>query len=181
MNDIISMGAGAFKDKLGGDGADSSAITDALSGLFSNEEGGFDLGNIVSSVTSGGEGGIGSIVSSWLGDGENAGVDGSQLTELLGSDKISAFAEKLGIDTDTALSGLTDAVPNIVDKASEGGSLMGSLLGAVTGGLGDVGGSLGDIASSVADSAGDLAGGATDGAKSGAGGIMGIIGKLFGK
>ena len=174
MNDIISMGTSAFQDKLGGEGADSSAITDALSGLFSNEEGGFDLGSMISSVTSGEEGGIGSIVSSWLGDGENAGVDGSQLTELLGSDKISAFAEKLGIDTDTALSGLTDAVPSIVDKASEGGSLMGSLLGAVTGGLGDVGGSLGDIASSVADTAGD-------GAKSGAGGIMGIIGKLFGK
>ena len=177
LNDIISMGAGALKDKIGGD-ADSSVITDALSGLFSNEEGGFDLGNIISSVTSGEEGGIGSIVSSWLGDGENAGVDASQITELLGSDKISAFAEKLGIDTDTALSGLTDAVPNIVDKASEGGSLMGSLLGAVTGGLGD---SLGDIASSVTDMAGDVAGGATDGAKSGAGGIMGIIGKLFGK
>ena len=174
MNDIISLGTKAFQDKIGGDeGADSSVVTEALSGLFSNEEGGFDLGNIVSSVT-GGEGGIGSVVSSWLGDGENAAIDGSQITELLGSDKIAAFADKLGIDTDTALSGLTDAVPNIVDKASEGGSLMGSLLGAVTGGLGDVTGNLGDIAGNLADTA-------TDTAKGGAGGIMGIIGKLFGK
>ena len=125
INDIISLGTKAFQEKIGGaDGADSSVVTEALSGLFSNEEGGFDLGNIVSSVAGGGEGGIGSVVSSWLGDGENASVDGSQLTELLGSDKIAAFADKLGIDTDTALSGLTDAVPNIVDKASEGGSLM---------------------------------------------------------
>ena len=171
MNDIISLGTKAFQDKMGGaDGADSSVVTEALSGLFSNEEGGFDLGNIISSVTSG-EGGIGSVVSSWLGDGDNDSVDGSQLTELLGSDKIAAFAEKLGIDTDTALSGLTDAVPNIVDKASEGGSLMSSLLGAVTDSLGDVSGSVGDIAGNLADSA-------TENAK---GGIMGIIGKLFGK
>lgn len=173
MNDIISLGTKAFQDKMGGEGADSSVVTDALSGLFSNEEGGFDMGNIISSVTSG-ESGIGSVVSSWLGDGENDAVDGSQLTELLGSDKIAAFAEKLGIDTDTALSGLTDAVPNIVDKASEGGSLVSSLLGAVTG-------SLGDVAGNVTDMAGDLASSATDTAKGGAGGIMGIIGKLFGK
>ena len=170
MNDIISLGTKAFQDKMGGaDGADSSVVTEALSGLFSNEEGGFDMGNIISSVTSGD--GIGSVVSSWLGDGDNDAVDGSQLTELLGSDKIAAFADKLGIDTDTALSGLSDAVPNIVDKASEGGSLMGSLLGSVTDSLGDVTGSVGDIAE-------NLAGSATENAK---GGIMGIIGKLFGK
>ncbi len=153
MTDIVKMGTQLFQDKLG-DGAsnlDQDTITDALSGLMSNEEGGFDLGNIISSVTSGEGGGVGSIVSSWLGDGDNEAVDGSQLTDLFGSDKISAFAEKLGIDTDTALSGLSDAVPNIVDKSSEGGNLVGSLLG------------------SVMDSS------------SGSGGIMGMIGKLFGK
>ncbi len=153
MTDIVKMGSELFKDKLG-DGAsnlDKDTITDALGGLMSNEDGGFDLGNIISSVTSGEGGGVGSIVSSWLGDGDNEAVDGSQLTDLFGSDKISAFAEKLGIDTDTALSGLSDAVPNIVDKSSEGGNLIGSLLG------------------SVMDSS------------SSSGGIMGMVGKLFGK
>jgi uncharacterized protein YidB (DUF937 family) len=153
MTDIVKMGTQLFQDKLG-DGAsnlDQDTITDALSGLMSNEDGGFDLGNIISSVTSGEGGGVGSIVSSWLGDGDNDAVDATQLTDLFGSDKISAFAEKLGIDTDTALSGLSDAVPNIVDKSSEGGNLIGSLLG------------------SVMDSS------------SGSGGIMGMIGKLFGK
>lgn len=156
MNDIINMGTEMFKDKLGDQAAnlDSSSITDALSGLV-GEEGGLDLGSIISNFTSGEEGGISSIVSSWLGDGENASIDGSQLTELLGNENISAFAEKLGIDTDTALSGLTDAIPNIVDKSSEGGSLVTSLLG--------------NVMDSVSESTG------------GAGGIMGMIGKLFGK
>lgn len=153
MSDIVKMGSELFKDKLGEEASnlDQNTITDALSGLMSNKEGGFDLGNIISSVTSGEGGGVGSIVSSWLGDGENEVVDGSQLTDLFGSDKISAFAEKLGIDTDTALSGLSDAVPNIVDKSSEGGDLIGSLLG------------------SIKDSS------------SSSGGIMGMIGKLFNK
>jgi uncharacterized protein YidB (DUF937 family) len=134
MTDIVKMGTEMFQEKLGDQAAnlDSDTITDALSGLISNEEGGFDLSNIISSVTSG-EGGLGSIVSSWLGNGENEAVDGSQLTDLFGNDQISAFAEKLGIDSDTALSGLSDAIPNIVDKSSEGGSLVDSLLDSVGG------------------------------------------------
>jgi len=90
-------------------------------------------------------------MSSWLGDGENEAIDAGGLTSLFGEDKISEFADKLGVDTDTALSGLSDVIPNMIDKSSEGGNIMGSLLG------------------NVMESAG------------GAGGIMGMIGKLFGK
>ncbi len=134
MTDIVKMGTEMFQEKLGDSASslDSNTITDALGGLMSNEDGGFDLSNIISSVTSG-EDGIGSIVSSWLGDGDNDTVDGSQLTDLFGSDKISAFAEKLGIDTDTALNGLSDAIPNIVDKSSEGGNMISSLFDSVGG------------------------------------------------
>ncbi|MCH9813969.1 MAG: YidB family protein [Epsilonproteobacteria bacterium] len=153
MTDIVKMGTQLFQDKLGdqAENLDNDSVTDALSGLLSNEEGGLDLGNIISSVTNS-EGGLGSIVSSWLGDGENAAIDPSQLTELLGSDQISSFAEKLGVDSDTALSGLSEAIPNIIDKSSEGGSLVGSLLGSVM-----------------------------DSTEGSAGGIMGLIGKIFGK
>ncbi len=140
MTDIVKMGTEMFQEKIGDSASnlDSDTITDALSGLMTNEDGGFDLSNIISSVTSS-EGGIGSIVSSWLGDGDNEAVDGSQLTDLFGSDKISAFAEKLGIDTDTALSGLSDAIPNIVDKSSEGGNMIGSLFDSMGGADGVMG------------------------------------------
>jgi uncharacterized protein YidB (DUF937 family) len=129
LNDIISMGTKMFQDKVGEDGVDSNALQDALSGLLSNEEGGFDLSNIMSSLTGGSDdgegGGLASIVSSWIGGGDNESIDGDMLSNLLGSDKISEFADKLGIDTDTALSGLTDVIPNVVDKATpEGDSLL---------------------------------------------------------
>ena len=120
LGDIVQLGTQMFKEKVGD--VDDGSVMDALSGLLSNEEGGLDLSNILSSLTNGD---LGSIVSSWIGSGENASIDASQLTELLGSDKVSAFAEKLGIDPDTALSGLTDALPNMVDKATpEGESLL---------------------------------------------------------
>ncbi len=132
LSDIVSMGTDLFNNKLGdtAEGIDNSAIQDALSGLLSNEEGGFDLSNIMSSLSGDSEGGLASVVSSWIGGGENEAIDGSALTNLLGSDAIASFADKLGIDTDTALSGLTDALPNMVDKATpEGSSLLDSVGG----------------------------------------------------
>jgi len=130
LGDIVSIGTKMFQDKVGEDGVDSNALQDALGGLLSNEEGGLDLGNIMSALTGGSDedgegGGLASIVSSWIGGGENSPIDGDMLSNLLGNEKISEFAEKLGIDTDTALSGLTDALPNMVDKATpEGDSLL---------------------------------------------------------
>ena len=151
MTDIVKMGTEMFQSKLGdqAEGMEESSITDALSGLLSNEEGSFDLGSLVANAMSGD--GIGAIMSSWLGDGENEAIDAGGLTSLFGEDKISEFAEKLGVDTDTALSGLSDVIPNMIDKSSEGGNIMGSLL------------------DNVMESSG------------GAGGIMGMIGKLFSK
>jgi uncharacterized protein YidB (DUF937 family) len=124
LADIVNMGTELFKSKLGDSAGeiDQNTVMDALSGLISNKEGGIDLSNILSSLTS--SDGVGSIISSWMGDGENEPVDGSQLTEILGEDKVSEFADKLGVDKDTALSGLTDAIPNMIDKATGEGSLL---------------------------------------------------------
>jgi len=110
LNDIVSMGTELFNNKLGdtAEGIDNSVISDALSGLLSNEEGGLDLGNIMSALTGDSEGGLASIVSSWIGSGENEAIDGSTLTNLLGSDAISGFAEKLEQVTRVKLSGSAD-------------------------------------------------------------------------
>ena len=132
LNDLVQMGTQLFKDKLGDQASnlDESSIQDAMGGLFSGEDGGFDMSNILSSLQ---DGNIGSIISSWVGSGENESVDGGTLSSILGSDKISAFAEKLGIDSDTAAEGLSNAVPNMVDKATGDGSSILDSLGGVDG------------------------------------------------
>jgi len=141
LNDIVGMGTELFNNKLGdtAEGIDNNLIQDALSGLLSNEEGGLDLGNIMSSLTGDSEGGLASVVSSWIGGGDNEAIDGSQLSNLLGSDAIASFADKLGIDTDTALSGLSDAFPNMVDQATPDGSSMLDSLGGLDGIMGMAG------------------------------------------
>jgi len=64
-----------------------------------------------------------------LGDGDNAEISGSQLEQLLGSEKIQQAASQLGTSQDDLLAGLKDAIPQVVDKSSSGGSLLDSVGG----------------------------------------------------
>ncbi len=133
IGDILKLGASIFQNKVGDsvDSLDSNAITDALGSLLGNSDGGFDLGSILSSFS---ENGLGDLVDSWLGDGENKALSPDQLLSSLGEEKINEFASKLGVDADTALNGLSDALPNIIDKSSSGGSLLDSI-GGLSGAL----------------------------------------------
>ena len=128
--DLMKMGTALLASKLGG-GVDSSSITSALGGLLSNGSGGLDLGSIVTSMN---DKGMGSIVGSWLGNGDNDSLSTDQVRNLVGSDKISEMASKLNTDEGSLLDGLKDALPQIIDKSSSGGSLLDN--------VGDLGGML---------------------------------------
>ena len=152
--EILQQAAELFKEKAAGsEGIDIGNIGSALSGLMSNAEGKLDLQGIISNMN--GEG-LTSMVSSWLGDGDNEGISADQVKNIFGGEKISEFASKLGLDDNAAAEGLSNAVPQIMDKVSSGGSLLDS--------LGDLG-NLGDI--------GDLT--------EKAGGLLGGVKKMFGQ
>ena len=96
-------------------GLDVGDIGNALSSLLGNKEGGLDLGALIGGLS---DSGLSDIVSSWLGSGENASISTDQITELIGSDKISEFASQLGISQESAAAALSDALPEVVDEAS---------------------------------------------------------------
>ncbi len=127
LGSLLNIGASLLKDKVG---TDENSIGDALSSILTNKEGGLDLSNILSAV---GNGDLGSVVSSWIGGGENAPIDADGIKNLLGSDKINEFAAKLGIDADTAADALKDVLPNVVDKATPEGDSILDQLGGVDG------------------------------------------------
>lgn len=137
MGDLLKMGASAFiSSKMSGDagsGLDSSSLTSALGGLLGGGDsgGGLDVGSLLSNMNSGG---LAGLAQSWLGDGENEAISADQVTSMLGSDKISEFASQLGLSEDEAAGGLADALPQMVDNASSGGSLLDSI-GGVSGAL----------------------------------------------
>jgi uncharacterized protein YidB (DUF937 family) len=119
--DIGNIAQELISQKLG-DSVDTDTISDALKGLLGGENGSLDLSSIISSVTSNAD--MGSMISSWLGDGENMPLNGDALSSLFGSEKIEEFASKLGIDSDNASSLLSDVVPNLVDKTTSGEDML---------------------------------------------------------
>ncbi len=135
MNELLEVGASMFsKSNLSGDAGsnlDLSSITSALSGL-TDGDGGFDLGALMQNMDAGG---LGDMAKSWLGDGGNVNISPDQISSALGSEKIAEFASKLGLSTDEAAGGLSEALPQMVDNASSGGSILDSL-GGVQGVLG---------------------------------------------
>lgn len=120
--DIMKLAQGMLAQKLGGNNALVGAALNKLIGQGDN----MDLGGLVSGFQ---EKGLGDVTSSWLSDGENAPVSAEQLKDVLGAEKVAAAASELGTDEGSLLSGLQEALPQMVDKGSSGGSLLGSLGG----------------------------------------------------
>jgi len=128
QSEIINLAGELFKGKLDqdGDGLDLKDIQGALGQLLSDGDGSLNFSSLVSNMNLGS---LMGIAASWLGDGENESISTNQLSELLDSDKLSTFANQLGLDEDSALSGLTEAIPAVVDKSSSGGNLLDSIGG----------------------------------------------------
>lgn len=98
-------------------GLDMDAIVKALEHLVGDGRGGLDLVKFVGGLS---QNGLGEIVGSWLGNGENKSITIEQITTLLGSDNIAAFASELGISQESAASALAETVPQVVDQATRG-------------------------------------------------------------
>ncbi len=124
----MNLAKGMLAKKLGGNSDAVGGVLDSLLGQGDK----MDIGSLVSGFK---EKGMGDVAESWLGDGENAPVSTDQLKEVLGEGQVAEAAAKLGTDEGSLLSGLQDALPQLVDKASSGGSLLDSV-----GGLGALGG-----------------------------------------
>jgi len=106
-------------------------ITKALDGLVGNGAGGVNLVPFVSGLAGNG---LGAIVGSWLGQGENKSISTEEITILLGSDKVSAFSSSLGLSEESGKGALAEVIPQVVDKATSGeGGIMDEMLEQVGG------------------------------------------------
>ena len=82
ISSLMQTGAQLFQSKLDTDGDGQIEISDlvpALSALFGNEEGEFDLSSITSKMSAGG---LMEMAQSWMGDGENQPVSGLSLIHI---------------------------------------------------------------------------------------------------
>ena len=117
---------GALLGGAGGSAGNLSGLAGALGGLLANngEHGG--LGGLVSKFE---QAGMGDVINSWVGKGENAPISGGQLNEALGSDAISGIAQKLGINSATLLPLLATMLPTLIDHLTPKGQVPAEGLG----------------------------------------------------
>lgn len=116
---------------------------------FLGGKGGFDLGAIGDLLGNGGiqsilqqlsQGGLGEVVQSWIGNGENLPVSAEQLQSILGNEQLTQLASRFGIDP----SQIASLLPGVIDQLTPNGQLpeggIADALGGLLGGKGfDVG------------------------------------------
>lgn len=117
-------------------GSQGSGQGDALQAVIAmlarGGQGGGGLDGLVQQFQ---QGGLGDLIASWVGTGQNLPVSASQLQDVLGSDMLSQFAQQLGLPPGEAAGQLSQLLPQVVDKLTPNGQL--SDIG--NSGLGDLG------------------------------------------
>jgi outer membrane protein OmpA-like peptidoglycan-associated protein/uncharacterized protein YidB (DUF937 family) len=174
-----------------------SLLTALLTYIAGGEAGG--LGGFLSRFQSAG---LGELVASWVGSGDNTPLTEDQLTGALGGDALGQMAAHAGLSEDAAKPALAYMIPQVVDKLSPDGvaptslpeavlsfikGAPGAALGAATAALGAGAAAVGsgveaarDLAGGAADLAADAAGGAVDLAGSAVSGVKNLAGDVAG-
>lgn len=68
-------------------------------------------------------GGLGDVVASWVGTGENLPVSAQQIQAVLGSEQVAAIASKLGVDPQQVASQIAQVLPGLVSKLTPNGQM----------------------------------------------------------
>lgn len=90
----------------------------AVSGLLGNDGEHGGLGGLVSKFE---QAGLGNVVGSWVGNGQNQPVTGDQVTQALGSGAIANVAAKLGVSPDQAAGQLSSILPGLINHLTPNG------------------------------------------------------------
>ena len=69
------------------------------------------------------EKGLGALVTSWIGTGQNLPISSDQIQHVLGSTQVQQLAAKVGISPEAASSQLSQLLPTLVDKLTPNGQM----------------------------------------------------------
>lgn len=83
--------------------------------------------------------GLGDVMNSWVGTGQNLPISGDQLESVLGGDTIAQIARQMGMTQGDAAGQLSSLLPEVIDKLTPQGRVP-------EGGLGNIGDLLGMLA-----------------------------------
>ena len=99
-------------------GGQSNNLVSSVIGMINNQQGG--LSGLVQAFESKG---LGGVVSSWVGTGQNQEISGDQLQSVLGSGAVQEIAQKVGLPEGAVTQQLTALLPGIVDHLTPNGQI----------------------------------------------------------
>jgi uncharacterized protein YidB (DUF937 family) len=144
LDSVLGGMLGGGQQQQGGAGA----LINIVAGMLANSHGGAAAGG--GGAAAGGlgglgglaeqfqKGGLGDVMNSWIGKGENLPISPDQLGNVLGGDLLGKLTQQTGMGQGDLLGQLSQLLPQMVDKATPDGAVP-------AGGLGDIGAILGKL------------------------------------
>lgn len=106
----------SLKSSIGGGNKQDDLISTVM--ILLGGQGG--LQNLISQFDAKG---LGDIIGSWVGTGQNQSISPDQLQNVLGSDVLGGIASKLGLNVNDLSSQLSNLLPGVVDKLTPEGKV----------------------------------------------------------
>jgi uncharacterized protein YidB (DUF937 family) len=100
-------------------GGQQSPLLDIVMGLINNPK----TGGLTGLVEMFKNKGLGDAMASWISTGQNLPVSGEQIQQVLGSEQIQQFAQKMGASKEDISGGLASLLPEVIDKLTPKGTL----------------------------------------------------------
>lgn len=113
LDELASKAQGMFG---GAEGKSPELFNGLMDMISSNQSGG--LSGLVQTFK---DKGLGDIVSSWVGTGENLPLNADQVNNTLGSETIQNLAAKAGVSSTEVSSLLAQHLPDLIDKLTPDG------------------------------------------------------------
>lgn len=93
-------------------------LIQALMSLLGNDGQHGGLGGLAAKFQ---QAGLGDVIGSWIGTGQNRAISGDQLSQVLGQDTLSQLGSQFGIDPSQMAGQLSQVLPGLVDHLTPQG------------------------------------------------------------
>jgi len=110
----------------GRDSASNPLLQIAMSLLAGNAQGGAassGAGGLPDLIAAFQRNGLGDVVQSWVGSGQNLPISPDQLQQALGGDLLGSLSQQLGRPQTEVSSGLAELLPGLVDRLTPQGQM----------------------------------------------------------
>ena len=115
---LLDLIVGAAVSKATSGSANSSALLGTVVQYVTSQPGG--IAGFLSQLQ---QGGLGDVVASWVGTGQNLPVSGDQLSQALGSGVMQQLAQQSGLSTNGIADQIAQWLPHLIDHATPNGAV----------------------------------------------------------